>query len=85
MKKRSLDRDDIDHMQTNQRRAEKTGEIESIRLCVAGVFGGVDADEDLFDQVDDLRASYRDNMRRGSVSRGRATLASNRCRSGWLK
>jgi hypothetical protein len=85
MEKRSFDGHDIDDVQANQRRAEKPGEIESVRLCVTGMFGGVDADEDLFDQVDDLRASYRDNMRRGSVSRGRVPVASNRCESGWTK
>ena len=83
MEKRAFDRDDIDHMQTDQRRVEKPGEIESVHLCVAGMFGGVDADEDLFDQVCDLRANYRDNMRRGNASRGRETISPGRCQSGW--
>ncbi len=81
MEKRSLDGHDIDHMQTDQRRAEKPREIESVSLRDPGMFGGVDADEDLFDQVDDLRASYRDNMRRGGASRGRESASPSQ--SGW--
>ena len=70
MEKRAFDRDDIDDMQSNQRRIEDAGKIEAVRLRVAGVLGGVDADEDFLDQVGYLRVSYRDNMPRGYASRG---------------
>jgi hypothetical protein len=72
MEKRSFDRHDIDDMQSNQRRVEDSRKIEAVRLRVARVLGGVDADEDFLDQARDLRLSYRDNMARGYASRGRA-------------
>jgi hypothetical protein len=75
MEKGAFDRHDIDDMQSDQRRIENSGKIEGVRLCVAGVFGGVDADEDFLDQARNLRVSYRDNMPRGDASRGGGAAA----------
>jgi hypothetical protein len=68
MEKRAFDRHDIDDMQANQRRIENSRKVEGVVLRVAGVIGGVDADEDFLD----LGLSYRDNMSRGYASRGGA-------------
>ena len=72
MEKRAFDRHDIDDMQANQRRIENSRKVEGVGLRVAGVIGGVDADEDFLDHGRDLRLSYRDNMPRGYASRGGA-------------
>jgi len=79
MEKRAFDRHDIDHMQSNQRRIENSPEVEPVLLCVFGMIGGVDADEDFLDQTGYLRVSYRDNMPRGSASRGSAVAAEIDC------
>ena len=85
MEKGTFDRHDIDDMQSDQRRIEDSGKIEGVRLCVAGVLGGVDADEDFLDQARDLRVNYRDNMPRGDVSRGGAAAATIDCASRQVK
>ena len=72
MEKRAFDRDDIDHMQSNQRRIEDSREVESVLLRVFGVIGGVDADKDFLDQARDLRVYNRDNTASGYFSRGGA-------------
>ena len=45
MKERTFDRNDIDYMQTNQRRTEDPGEMKSIRLRVARMLRSVDPDQ----------------------------------------
>jgi hypothetical protein len=72
MEKGAFDRNDIDHMQSNQRRIEDSREVESVLLRVFGVIGGVDADKDFLDQARDLRVYNRDNTASGYLSRGSA-------------
>ena len=82
MEKRAFDRNDIDDMQSDQRRIEDSRKVEGVRLRVVGVIGGVDADEDFLDQARDLRVSYRDNMPRGYASRGGAIATEMDVRAG---
>ena len=79
MEKRAFDRNDIDDMQSNQRRIENSPEVEPVLLRVFGMIGGVDADEDFLDQTGYLRVSYRDNMPRGYASRGAAIATETDC------
>jgi len=69
MKKRAFDRDDIDHMQTDKRSVEFVRDVKCVGLRSAGVFGGIDADQDFFNHRLP-RVTFRDTMTAGRGSRG---------------
>ena len=47
MEKRAFDRNDIDHVKSDQGRVESARKVECVSLRIAGMFGGIDADQDL--------------------------------------
>ncbi len=49
MQERALNRDYIHHMQPDYGGIEAARKVESVSLGVAGVLGGVDADEDVLE------------------------------------
>jgi hypothetical protein len=49
MEERTFDRHDIDHVQSDQTGIEAMSEVERVGLRVAGVLGGIDADQEFLD------------------------------------
>lgn len=70
MKKRALDRDDVNDVQPDKARVKLVREVKSVSLRVSRVLGGIDADQDLLNHR--LVPSYevRDIMAPGRASRG---------------
>ena len=72
MEERTFDRNDIDHVEADQGRAEAAREIKGIGLRDAGMFGRIDADQDFLDHRLP-RVTVRDTMAAGRGSRGRGS------------
>jgi hypothetical protein len=49
MEKRSLNRDNIDHMEANKGRSKAVGQVKGVVLRNPRMLGRVDADQDLFE------------------------------------
>jgi hypothetical protein len=70
MEERTFDRNDIDHVQADKGRVELVRNVKGISLRGAGMFGGIDADQDFFYHRLP-RVTVRDTMTAGQGSRGR--------------